>query len=58
MYHPYVCKFIELLNSEGVDGLMKRKVQIAQPDQYFEAEYAPTNWPFAPVQSPYPKDGS
>ncbi|RKH47665.1 hypothetical protein D7X12_02040 [Corallococcus sicarius] len=40
-YHPYVCNFISQLNWRGMDGLLRRKLQL-QSAKIFKTRYAPT----------------
>ncbi|RKG52238.1 hypothetical protein D7X30_34170 [Corallococcus sp. AB011P] len=40
-YHPYVCNFISQLNWRGMDGLLRRKLQL-QSAKTFKARYSPT----------------
>jgi receptor-binding and translocation channel-forming TcA subunit of Tc toxin/ABC toxin-like protein/neuraminidase-like protein/putative peptidoglycan binding protein len=44
-YHPYVCRFVQELNRDGIDGLLQRQVQLTPRDSasnFFDA-YAPTS---------------
>jgi hypothetical protein len=50
-YHPYLCRFIEVFNRHGIDGLLQRNIQLLS-DDFFEAEYEPTE----AVVPLYPRD--
>jgi hypothetical protein len=41
-YHPYVCRFIHELNRFGVDGILKRDLQLISAE-FFDTAYKPTD---------------
>jgi hypothetical protein len=56
-YHPYVCDFINRLETDGLSALLARDTQETQdsptPDAFFVPEYNPVN---NTVFSPYPQE--
>ena len=50
-YHPFVCSFIKILNTKGIDGLYAKEVQNTDSGEIFtSAAYNPS----PAVQLPYP----
>ena len=42
-YHPYVCDFMFHLRKDGVDGLLRRSLQLDLSEKFFKEMYDPTN---------------
>ena len=56
-YHPYVCKFIEILNQHGIDGLMQRTNQVNWNNKdYFAGMYSPEKYNLVKNSKFYPID--
>lgn len=52
-YHPYVREFIKHLNRDGIDGLLRRDIQMTESGEHmFKDEYAPEDV----VGKPYPHE--
>ncbi|HEX2740960.1 MAG TPA: hypothetical protein VHM69_10975, partial [Rubrobacter sp.] len=51
-YHPYLNVFMRALNRDGVDGLLRRSIQVDSSSDYFASSYSPTEL----VGRSYPRD--
>jgi hypothetical protein len=62
-YHPYVCRFMEALNVNGVDGLLQRPMQLLSDLKLHPTERNLFTWEYKPktgigalIDSNYPKE--
>ena len=51
-YHPYICDYIEVLNTVGIDALYEENIQKESGPRLFKDEYMPTH----NVIGSYPKE--
>jgi hypothetical protein len=51
-YHPFVCRFAKEVYNRGIEGLMRREIQLSNTGFSFKDTYEPTALVLDPVLSP------